>query len=271
MTPAVDVLLVTFNAKDDVRQCLASLADHPPRALGRIVVADNASSDGTPDAIRQEWPAVRVLALERNLGFGAANNRALALADAPLVLFLNGDTVVPAGAVDRLIERLLATGAAAAGPRLVDAAGRPEISFGAELRPLSEARQMARQWLARRPEAPARAYVDRLVGRERFVAWVSGACLLARREAVAAAGGFDERYFLYEEDVDLCAAIRRRGGRILFTPAATITHLGGRSARTAPGAARAHYDRSHLAFYEKHAPGWTPWLRWWLRVRGRTR
>jgi GT2 family glycosyltransferase len=98
--------------------------------------------------------------------------------------------------------------------------------------------------------------------------WVSGACLLVRRDAAVAAGLLDERYFMYEEDVDFCAALRARGGRILFTPAAEVVHLRGRSIRRA-GAGSSHYDRSHLAFYEKHAPRWAPLLRLWLRIRGR--
>ena len=115
----------------------------------------------------------------------------------------------------------------------------------------------------------SRRYVASLVRRERGVDWASGACLLVRRDAAVAAGLFDERYFLYEEDVDLCAALRARGGRVLFTPAVEVTHLRGRSSR-AVGAGASHYDRSHLAFYEKHRPGWAPWLRTWLRLRGRS-
>jgi hypothetical protein len=110
-----------------------------------------------------------------------------------------------------------------------------------------------------------------LFGEPIDVDWVSGACLLLRRADAEAAGFFDERYFMYEEDVDLCATIRSRGGTILFTPAAHITHLRGRSvARISTPAGPTHYDRSHVAFYEKHAPRWAPWLRLWLRLRGRT-
>ena len=83
------------------------------------------------------------------------------------------------------------------------------------------------------------------------------------------AGLLDERYFMYEEDVDFCAALRARGGRVLFTPSAEITHLRGRSIARAGGSSSAHYDRSHLLFYEKHLPRWAPWLRLWLRLRGR--
>ena len=92
--------------------------------------------------------------------------------------------------------------------------------------------------------------------------------MLLHVSSAATAGFFDERYFMYEEDVDLCAALRARGGLILFTPAAEVVHFRGRSS-SAPSALHEHYDRSHVAFYEKHRPGWAPWLRGWLRLRGR--
>jgi len=113
------------------------------------------------------------------------------------------------------------------------------------------------------------ARVAARTSREREVDWISGACLLVRRDAAVAAGLLDERYFMYEEDVDFCAALRAGGGRILFTPASEITHLRGRSVSNAPAPRPSHYDVSHMKFYAKHAPGWVPWLRLWKRLRGR--
>jgi len=86
-----------------------------------------------------------------------------------------------------------------------------------------------------------------------------------RRDAATAAGLLDERFFMYEEDVDFCASVRRNGGRVIFTPRAEVVHLRGRS--PAAERRRTEYDRSHMAFYEKHAPGWVPWLRLWLQLR----
>ena len=111
------------------------------------------------------------------------------------------------------------------------------------------------------------ASIARHLAEERDVDWVTGACLLVRRTAAATAGYFDERYFMYEEDVDLCVALRARGGRVLYTPRAELVHLRGRS--SAGASTSRHYDRSHLAFYRKHLPFWAPWLRLWLWVRGR--
>jgi N-acetylglucosaminyl-diphospho-decaprenol L-rhamnosyltransferase len=269
MPAILDVIIVSYNTREDTLACLRSLFASAPAGLGRVWVVDNASTDGSPDAVRAGFRSVEVLALPTNVGFGAANNVALRKSDAALALLLNSDTLVPGGAIDTLVSRLTETGAAAIGPRLVDRDGRPEVSFGPMLSPLSEAVQRTRVRLAARSGTIARGYIARLVGLERDVDWVSGACLLVRRDLAAAAGFFDERYFLYEEDVDFCAALRAQGGRVLFTPAAEVTHLRGRSPRSG-GAGASHYDRSHLAFYEKHRPGWAPWLRGWLRLRGRS-
>jgi GT2 family glycosyltransferase len=267
----IDIIIVSHNTKDDLVACLASIHSAWPVSVRSITVVDNASSDGSLPEVIRRWPAVIGIALERNVGFGAANNVALKRITADFVLFLNSDTLVPAGAIDTLLDRLKAREAVAAGPRLVDAQGEPELSWGSMLTPWTEFRQRRLAQAAARGDQKSRDQIARLVSEEREVDWVSGACLLARREAVVAAGGFDERFFLYEEDVDLCATLRARGGRILFTPRAQVTHLRGRSMQSGPsGAARAAYDASHLAFYDKHAPHWTPLLRGWLRLRGRS-
>ena len=269
MTETFDVIIVNYNTREELGQCLASLHEHRPERLAEIVVVDNASGDGSVEMARASWANVRVIVLPNNAGFAAANNVGIRATSAPLVLLLNSDTVVPQGSLDRLTERLLETGATAAGPRLVDGHGRPEVSFGPMLSPLAELRQRTRVRLAARRGALARAYVARLLAQEREVDWVTGACLLVRRDAAIAAGLLDERYFMYEEDVDFCAALRARGGRILYVPAVEVRHLRGRSVRRAHTHGATHYDRSHLAFYDKHLPRWAPWLRGWLRLRGR--
>lgn len=269
MIPDIDVIIVSYNTVGDLDTCLRSLARSEPTPFRRIVVVDNASTDGTAAALRRNWPDVDLVALDRNVGFGAANNIGFARSSARLVLLLNPDTIVAPGAIDALAARLDRTGAVAAGPRLVDRAGRPEVSFGPMLTPVAEVRQRVRQRLARSSNRAAAWLTRRHVSRERFVDWVTAACCLVVREAAAAAGFFDERYFMYEEDVDFCAALRARGGRILFTPAAEVVHARGASTRHVPDALLRHYDRSHRLFYEKHHPRWAALLAWWKRARGR--
>jgi GT2 family glycosyltransferase len=113
------------------------------------------------------------------------------------------------------------------------------------------------------------AYVERLTQQARDVDWVSGACLLVRRADADAVGLLDERYFMYAEDVDFCAAIRARGRRVIFVPGSSVVHLRGRSVSSRPRATEMAYRRSQIAFYAKHHPAWAPLLRAYLKVRGR--
>ncbi len=270
MTGPIDVIIVSCNTRPDLEVCLASHRDARPETVRQVIVVDNASADGSPGMVRERFPEADLVVLDRNVGFGAANNVGFGRATAPFVLLLNPDTVVPAGAIEALAERQQATGAVAAGPRLVDLEGRPEVSFGPMLSPLAEARQWTWQRLARSRSGPAAWLTARLLSTERFVDWVTAACCLLDRQKAVSAGLFDERFFLYEEDVDLCVALRARGGRILYTPAAEVVHARGRaSAGAGPDATRRHYDRSHLLFYEKHRPGWARLLAVWQRLRGR--
>jgi GT2 family glycosyltransferase len=269
MSTGLDIIIVNYNTGKALMACLAALRSAPPAISHHICVVDNASSDNSVSLMTKGWPDVQLLALPENVGFAAANNIGIRNTSSPLVLLLNSDTMALEGQIDRLVERLEATGAVAAGPRLVDATLSPEVSFGPMLSPFAEAVQGIRVKLASKNTPWARRYIARHVARERFVDWVSGACLLVRRAAAEDAGLLDERFFMYEEDVDFCAALRARGGRIVFTPAAEVIHLRGGSFAATGQAISPLYDRSHLRFYEKHAPHWVPLLKAWLALRGR--
>lgn len=253
----LSIVIVSYNAKADLARCLASLQQAPPAAPHEILVVDNGSTDGSAGAAR-EFAGVTVIEAGGNLGFARANNIGIQRSSGANILLLNSDTVVPPGAIDRLLAELDRDATVAvAGPRLVDGEGRAELSFGRMIGPLNEFRQKR---LARG------GAVDRLTRRRQYPDWVSGACLLVRRADAEAVGGLDERYFMYTEDVDFCAAIRARGRRILFTPAVEVVHLRGRSAASAPAATREHYRRSQLAFYQKHHPRWAPLLELYVRI-----
>jgi GT2 family glycosyltransferase len=266
--PRLAIVIVNFNAREHLANCLASLTAAPPSTSHEVVVVDNASADGSVASVRAHWPAVIVCEQPENRGFAAANNAGIRATAGELVLLLNNDTLVPPGAIDALVDRLDANPAVAvAGPRLVDGAGHPELSFGPMISPLGELRQKTVTALHAAGVPPIASWVDRATRREQDVDWVSGACLLVRRTAAEEAGLLDERYFLYTEDVDFCAAVRARGHRILFTPVAEVVHLRGRSRASAPAASNAAYRRSQIAFYRKHHPGWVPALRLYLRLK----
>ncbi|HEY0875443.1 MAG TPA: glycosyltransferase family 2 protein [Vicinamibacterales bacterium] len=267
MTPRLSIVIVNFNGGVHLENCLRSIEIHPLRTSFETLVVDNASTDGSLQAARAR-PTVRVLELGRNAGFSAGNNAGIRASTGELVLLLNNDTIVPAGAIDALVERLEAhPSAAIAGPRLVDANGVPELSFGPMISPLGELRQKIVTGLHARGFPPVSAWVDRATRRERYVDWVSGACLLVRRSVAERVGLLDERFFLYTEDVDFCASVRAAGWKVLFTPAAEIVHLRGRARATAPAHANAAYRRSQIAFYEKHHPRLVPLLKAYLRMK----
>jgi GT2 family glycosyltransferase len=254
----VAIIIVSYNTREDLSRCLDSLHAAPPAATHEIVVVDNGSTDGSADTVRR-FPNVRLIESGGNAGFARANNIGIRATFSANLLLLNSDTIVPAGAIDRLLAELDANPeVAVVGPRIVDDKGRAELSFGRMMGPFNEFRQKR---LGRGP-------VDELTRRRGYPDWVSAACLLVRRADAEAVGLFDERYFMYTEDVDFCAAIRARGRKVLFSPDTEIVHLRGRSAATVPDQTNAAYRRSQIAFYEKHHPFWAPLLRLYLWLRG---
>lgn len=268
--PRLAIVIVTYNSAADIGRCLESIPGAARNTTHDVIVVDNASADGTASLVRERWPRVRVLDAGGNLGFARGNNLGIRATASQLVLLLNPDAVPAEGAIDRLVAVLDAMpGVAVAGPRIVDDGGRAELSYGAMIGPFAELRQKLltrgheRHWpvIAARVEGASR--------RASFPDWVSGACLLIRRADLEAAGLLDERYFLYTEDVDLCAAVRAHGRLVRFSPEAEVVHARGASRASSPGPAGQAYRRSQLAFYRKHHPGWAPLLAAYLKVRGR--
>ena len=265
--PRLSVIIVTFNSRAEIDACLRSLTEGI-QADREIVVVDNASTDGTAAHLRERWPGIRLIALGANLGFARGTNIGIQQTFGELVLLLNPDTVVPAGAIDRLVIALDGhPQAAAVGPRIVNEDGHAELSFGRLTAPPLELRQKLLSVWSKRRVPIVLPIVERMTRRTRYVGWITGACLLARRVDLDAVGGLDERFFLYMEDVDLCASFRARGRRVLFVADVEITHRRGASA--APIASATAYRRSYLAFCEKHYPRWAPLVRAYLRLPAR--
>ena len=186
------ILIVSHNARHDLERCLESLVDHPPALAHEVIVLDNASNDGSGQAVRSRWSGVRLIELGGNVGFARANNIGFRQSDSEMVLLLNSDTVVGPGAIDRLVAELRhRPDTAVIGPRLLDRHGRPEISFGRMMSPWSELRQKVIQRLCDRGFPPAIRWVQGQTSQPHEVDWVSGACLLARRSDAEAAGLLD--------------------------------------------------------------------------------
>jgi len=262
------IIIVSYNARSYLEACLSSLHSAQPRYSHDIVIVDNGSVDGSVEMVRSNWPSVQVIEMGANLGYSKANNRGISSTESELILLLNSDTVVPPGSIDGLIRELqLHNDVAVVGPRLVDGNGNPELSFGSMINPWTELRQKLKLSLLRKRVPLLSGWVAGNASRRHYPDWVSGACLLMRRVDAYAVALLDERFFLYAEDVDLCARIRLLNRRILFAPNIEVVHHGGRSGlNNKPNTHRA-YRQSQLAFYRKYHPGWERLLRLYLRIK----
>lgn len=227
MTRRVDVVVVSYNSRRRLRACVEPLAGRPEL---RVVVVDNASSDRSLEAVADL--DVDVVALRRNIGFGAGCNVGWRAGAAPHVLFLNPDTHMSADDVLLLSGVLERSAAGAVAPRLLAASGQLEWS----LRRFPEVRSIFGQALFAHRLLPAAAWTDEVIRdleryeREGPCDWASGACLLVRRASLDAVGGFDEGFFMYCEDVDLCYRLWERGEPVVYTPDVLCVHAGGASA-----------------------------------------
>jgi N-acetylglucosaminyl-diphospho-decaprenol L-rhamnosyltransferase len=260
------IIIVTFNSIEEIDGCLQSLVGHTAPFPTTITVVDNASADGTAEHVRTRWPSVQVIDSGGNFGFAKANNLGIRATESEYVLLLNPDTVAPPGAIQTLVRGLAShPQAAIAGARLLGPTGFPELSWGAAITPWNETKQMVFSRLYLRKIRTFVRKMDRLSRQAREVDWVSGACMVIRRADLDAVGGLDERYFMYNEDVDLCVEMRRRGRTTLYVAGAEVLHYRGKSAPKNPELERRR-QLSHVAYYEKHLPRWAPLLRVYLKA-----
>ena len=237
--PKLTVAVVSWNTRELLACCLESLRREVDVGRARVVVVDNASSDGSADMVEGRFAWAKVIRSEENLGFGPAVNLALEDAASPWVAAANADVEVTAGALDALLEageRHPRAGAVA--PRLVSADGSDQDSvYGfpslattlAAFLGLHRLSQGAADWIrfgGRRPERGAPSEVD----------FAMGAFLLIRRASFEAVGRFDPRQWMYAEDLDICWRLRQRGEPTLFVPAAVVVHAGGASSSQVFGA-----------------------------------
>jgi GT2 family glycosyltransferase len=263
VTPELAAVLVNYNAGDELRRALASIAADWADRSWEAVVVDNASSDGSAGIAAEFAPHVRLIANRENGGFGRGVNQGVAATSAPVILVMNPDCVLESGATMTLAAELRRRDRCAiVGPRILDpdgalqgsARGDPDMFTGMFGRTTLLRRLFPRLAVSKRNVVDMAA--ASAAGESVVVDWVSGACFLARRESFADVCGFDERYFLYWEDADLCRRLRARGYEIRYVPAATAVHRVGHSSRTAAAASVRAFHDSAYRYYATHvAPG----------------
>lgn len=238
----ISVVIVNWNTAALLRDCLGSLYRHAGRSIAEAIVVDNASTDGSPEMVRREFPGVRLLVNDRNEGFAAGCNRGMRVAGGRRFLLLNSDTVCeddPVAPLEAALDRHPRAGIAGGALRYADGSPQPSCgrfptlggALASNLRPPSARRR------ALGPQGrfvyPFCTYGEHAAERE--VEWVSGALLLVRREAAAAVGPMDESIFLFAEEWEWCRRFRAAGWSIVHAPGGSVVHLGSGSWTLGPG------------------------------------
>lgn len=255
---SVAIIIINYNTCQELQACLGSIK---PEEAGKVVVVDNNSSDGSVEMVKSKYPWVTLHANRTNLGYGAAANRAIAGCTTQYVVLLNSDTLLPAGAVEALGRYLDEhPQASIVGPRLVNADGTLQASCYSFPTPLDTFLE----------NSTVAVFLGRLIRRHIpgirglywrtwphdsacIVPWVKGAVLAMRLEAFKAVDGFDESFFMYFEDADLCYRMKKAGWEIHFTPATTIVHVGGASTDQVRTDMAVQLLQSTGLFYQRHS------------------
>lgn len=252
----LSIIIVCWNVRDELLNSLRSILTNPPNCAHEIIVIDNASRDSTVDAVRRQFPAVKLIANNENRGFAAANNQGLELAQGRYILLLNPDTIIKNNAIDTLLDYMEQnTDVGACSPRLVFEDGRTQKTVrcypsytGALHRHtffkyLGIFKPAYNKWLMKDFSYNEPAEVEQVIG----------AALMMRKEVLDNVGPMDEKnFFMYYEEVDLCYRIKQTGWRVMFIPHAEIIHLAGRSSDQVPVEKTIMAMTSLLRFFKKH-------------------
>ena len=259
---SIAIIIINYNTCRELQACLGSIG---PEAASQVIVVDNDSSDGSVEMVKSRYPWVSLHGNRTNLGYGAAANQAIAGCSAQYVVLLNSDTLLQTGALTALARYLDEhPQASIVGPRLVNADGTLQASCYAFPKPLDTflENSSVAVFLGRliRRYVPG---IRRLYWRTwphdsaAIVPWVKGAVLAMRREAFEAVGGFDESFFMYFEDADLCYRMKKAGWEIHFTPVTTIIHVGGASTDQLRTDMAVQLLHSTDLFYQRHSSRWS--------------
>ena len=238
----LSIIIVNWNSVKHLRECLASIYDKTEGISFEVVVIDNASYDGCAEMLAREFPAVRFIQSQENLGFARANNLGFEHSSGRNVLFLNPDTEIVGPALEHLVRAMDSDSrVAVAGPKLLNTDGSIQTSciqrFPTVLNQMLDSDYLrqkfpsARLWGTRPLREDAAGLTE--------VEVISGASLMVKREVFEAVGRFSTRYFMYSEDVDLCYEVRKCGWKVCYAGAATVIHHGGRSSSSKP---ESHYS-----------------------------
>lgn len=251
----VSVIFVTWNARSVLIDALKSLYSYDHDCSLEVIVVDNGSSDGTVLMLRDDWPAVQVVPLSWNAGFAAANNIGIARARGRYVLLLNSDTICLPTTISGLVQQLEQDPSiGCVGARHLNndcCLERSTNAFPTLLNDALEIFELSRFECVQRFLAPRFPwFTDH--SRTIDTGWVNGACMMLRKAVIEEVGAFDEAFFIYVEEVELCYRIQQAGWRVVFTPHSEVIHLEGHAYNSNPCFRLRLRFWGHVYFYKKH-------------------
>ena len=279
--PEIDlsIIIVNYNVGDLLRKCLKSILSFQKDLSFEVMVIDNDSEDQSTQMIKQEFTGIALLENSRNLGFSAACNQGIKRSRGRFVLLLNPDTEFTPGGITEMVKFMDSNAEAGiCGPRMTDSGGKVHYScrsFPSYLTAISSAQSILNRLLPRNPLS--RRYLQKDLNRTERIQtdWVSGSCLLAKREVFERIGLLDTRFFMYVEDVDFCYRAEKAGYSVYCFPNATVIHHTGGSSRKRRVLMLVEHHRSMFLFHRKHYhPNFFLkgivfcgiWIRLWLAV-----
>lgn len=246
----ISIIIVSYNTRQILAECLNSVIQQTQGLSYEIIVIDNASVDGSVEMLRQEFPGIIVKDNRENRGFSSANNQGIAIARGDFVFFLNPDTILLNNAAKLMMEFIeTQKDAGFVGPALYYQDGRYQPSIGVFSSPL----HVLYLYM------PFTGFIHNLYYKYLFskdkirnVDWLCGAALLVRRAVLQKVGGFDENFFMYSEEEDLCLRMKKNGYRLFYFPAAKIIHLKGQSSLDRKSQSNHNFWVSKIKFFKKH-------------------
>ncbi|MBI1877531.1 MAG: glycosyltransferase family 2 protein [Chloroflexi bacterium] len=271
MKMGLSIIIVNWNVKDLLYNCLESLlvaCDSTPNLTTEIIVVDSASTDGSPEMVRDYFPQVQLIASEQNLGYAKGNNVGVAAAQGRYLFLLNPDTEVQPGALARLLDYMGAHPTVGAlGPQLLWPDGSIQSSRRRfpTLGSLFWESTLLEHWFPHNHHIRAYHLAGQPADQPQKVEWVVGAAILIRREAWLQVGPIDQGFFMYFEEADWCRRSAEAGWETHYLPTAQVTHYEGKSSEQVVTARTLRFQRSKLHYTRKYfGRGWASLLRFFL-------
>ncbi|XGV98773.1 MAG: glycosyltransferase family 2 protein [Leptolyngbya sp. BL-A-14] len=263
----VSIILVNYNGAEVVLECLRSLVQYLQTISYEIIVVDNASTDESATLISANFPVVHLLQQKENQGFGAGNNAGAKHAKGEFLFFLNTDTLMMSDVLPPLVTLMKEhPDVGIIGTKLLNADGSLQLSIASEISIAGEYKTLKQVKYSNSPQQ--QEAIAKRFDQTQTVDIVIGAAFFMRKVLFEALNGFDETFFMYFEESDLCQRARDRGWKILYTPDVSIIHLGGYSVDKVSDRMRLEYRRSQLYYYRKHRPVWEQLLlRFYLAIK----